>query len=144
MRKYIIKLAVVTLTVLPGLTSCSDIDDKPFVTDRKASGIDIGNLDTSVRPADDFYQYACGGWMTNNPLPAAYSRYGRFEQLSEENNRRIKTIMDESLNNTYASGTTEQKLADIYRLALDSLRRNREGVEPLMGIIRQLEQAATQ
>ena len=144
MRKYIIKLAVVTLAVLSGLTSCSDIDDKTFVPDRKASGIDIGNLDTSVRPADDFYQYACGGWMTNNPLPAAYSRYGRFEQLSEENNRRIKTIMDESLNNTYASGTTEQKLADIYRLALDSLRRNREGVEPLMGIIRQLEQAATQ
>ena len=45
------------------------------------SGIDLTNLDNSVRPADDFYQYACGGWMKKHPLPAAYSRFGSFDQL---------------------------------------------------------------
>ena len=71
------------------------------------SGIDLSNLDTSVRPADDFYAYACGGWMQKNPLPAAYSRYGSFDQLAEENNRRINGILSELLENTYPAGSTE-------------------------------------
>ena len=61
------------------------------------SGIELDNLDKSARAADDFYQYACGGWMQKNPLPAAYSRYGAFEVLSEENNKRIKALHEESM-----------------------------------------------
>ena len=61
------------------------------------SGIDLGNCDTSVRAADDFYQYACGGWMQKNPLPAAYSRYGSFDVLGEENNKRINGILTEQI-----------------------------------------------
>ena len=125
-------------------TACVNEADNFVVPEQGASGIDIGNLDTSVRPADDFYQYACGGWMANHPLPAAYSRYSNFEKLAEENDARIKAIVDELQAGSYANGTTEQKLADLYRLAMDSNRRNQEGVEPLMGIIRQVEQATTQ
>ena len=58
------------------------------------SGIELDNLDKSARAADDFYQYACGGWMQKNPLPAAYSRYGSFDVLGEENNKRINGILD--------------------------------------------------
>lgn len=57
------------------------------------SGIDLTNLDNSVRPADDFFQYACGGWMKKNPLPAAYSRYGSFDKLAKDNNERINSIL---------------------------------------------------
>ena len=57
------------------------------------SGIHMGDLDQSVRPADDFYEYACGGWMKANPLPAAYSRYGSFDRLAEDNNKRINSIL---------------------------------------------------
>ena len=107
------------------------------------SGINLGDLDTSVRPADDFYEYACGGWMKNNPLPAAFSRFGSFDRLAEDNNKRINGILTELLNNTYAKGTTEQKLSDLYKLAMDSVRREKEGLQPVMGKLKALESAKT-
>ena len=107
------------------------------------SGINLGDLDQTVRPADDFYEYACGGWMKNNPLPAAYSRYGSFDRLAEDNNKRINGILSELLNNTYAKGSTEQKLSDLYKLAMDSTRREQEGIQPVLPFIKKLEAAKT-
>ncbi|SDH36273.1 putative endopeptidase [Prevotella communis] len=107
------------------------------------SGIKLGDLDTSVRPADDFYEYACGGWMKKNPLPAAFSRFGSFDRLGEDNNKRINGILTELLNNTYAKGTTEQKLSDLYKLAMDSVRREKEGLQPVMSKLKALESAKT-
>ena len=107
------------------------------------SGINLGDLDTSVRPADDFYEYACGGWMKKNPLPAAYSRFGSFDRLGEDNNKRINDILAELLNNTYDKGTTEQKLSDLYKLAMDSVRREKDGIQPVMPLIKKLEGAKT-
>lgn len=107
------------------------------------SGIDLANLDNSVRPQDDFYQYACGGWMKNHPLPAAYSRYGSFDKLGDDNNKRINGILNELLTNKYAAGSTEQKLSDLYKLAMDEERRNKEGVTPLMPVLNKLEKAKT-
>ena len=107
------------------------------------SGIDLGNLDKSARAADDFYQYACGGWMQKNPLPAAYSRFGSFDVLGEENNKRINGILDELLHNSYAKGSVEQKLSDLYKLAMDSVKRNADGTKPVMDILQQMEKAKT-
>lgn len=59
------------------------------------SGLDAKNFDKNVRPQDDFYQFATGGWQKLNPLPAAYSRFGSFDQLQEDNNKRINSILDE-------------------------------------------------
>ncbi len=91
-----------------------------------------------VRPADNFYQFANGGWMKNNPLPAAYSRYGTFQQLVETNKQRIKAILEGLQGSSYAAGSTERKLSDLYKMAMNSGRRNQDGVQPLMGIIAQL------
>ena len=107
------------------------------------AGIDKANIDPATRPADDFYQFACGGWMEKNPLPAAFSRYGSFDAIDEENNRRINNILTELHDGSYATGTTEQQLADFYRSAMDSTRRNREGVEPLMPLLNAIEAATT-
>ena len=105
------------------------------------SGLNEADFNKSVRPGDDFYEYACGGWMKNNPLPAAYSRYGSFDRLQEDNDKRINGILKELQSNTYAKGTIEQKLSDLYKLAMDSTRRNKEGVAPVMPLIKKLEAA---
>ena len=105
------------------------------------SGLNVTDLNTNVQPGDDFYEFACGGWMKKHPLPAAYSRYGSFDKLQEDNDKRINGILSELQSNTYERGTTEQKLSDLYKLAMDMDRRNREGVAPVMPLIKRLEAA---
>ena len=107
------------------------------------SGINLNDLNKNVRPGDDFYEYACGGWMKANPLPAAYSRYGSFDRLAEDNNKRINGILKELQENTYPQGTIEQKLSDLYKLAMDSARREQDGLTPVMPLIKKLEAAKT-
>ena len=108
-----------------------------------SAGISVANLDRSVRAADDFFEYACGGWMKSHPLPAAYSRYGSFDVLAENNNKRINEILTDLKTNVYQPGTVERKLSDLYKLATDSVRRNKDGVAPVKAILRRLEDAKT-
>lgn len=107
------------------------------------SGIKPENLDKSAKPADDFYQFATGGWQKNNPLPAAYSRFGSFDQLQEDNNKRINNILDELNKKKFKEGTTERKLSDFYKLAMDAERRNREGIAPVKPLLDEMEAAKT-
>ena len=127
MKKLLTAMALATMT----LTSSAQL----------RSGINMNDLNTSVRPADDFYEYACGGWMKANPLPAAYSRFGSFDRLAEDNNKRINGILKELLENSYPQGSVEQQLSDLYKLAMDSARREKEGLAPVMGEIKALEAA---
>lgn len=110
---------------------------------KMGSGLDLNNFDKTVKAGDDFYQYACGGWMKNNPLPPAYPRYGSFDVLAEENNKRVNGILDELLKGSYEKGSVEQKLSDLYKLAMDSVKREQDGVKPLMPIIERMENAKT-
>ena len=127
MKKLLIVMALTTMTVAASA--------------QLRSGINLNDLDTSVRPADDFYEYACGGWMKANPLPAAYSRYGSFDRLGEDNNKRINGILKELLENIYPQGSVEQQLSDLYKLAMDSVRREKDGVAPIMDDLKALENA---
>lgn len=104
-----------------------------------SSGIRPENLNKNVKPAEDFYEFACGGWIKNNPLPAAYSRFGSFDQLAKDNSERINSILNDLLKKTYSKGSTEQKLADLYKMAMDSTKRNSDGTAPIMPIIKELE-----
>ncbi len=106
-------------------------------------GIDLTNLDTTVVAGDDFYQYACGGWMDKNELPAEYARYGSFDKLIEENQKQIRELFDGLINSTAAAGTNEQKIADLYKMGLDSVTLNTQGAEPLKPYLEEIAAAKT-
>ena len=112
-------------------------------SNQQSSGIDLANLDSTYRPGTDFYMYATGGWQKAHPLTAEYSRFGSFDQLQEDNNKRINTILGDLQKKTYAAGTTERKLADFYKLAMDSVRRNEEGIAPVKPLLDEMEAART-
>lgn len=98
---------------------------------RLAAGIQLANLDTTALPGTDFYQYACGGWMKNNPIPAEYSQYGSFTVLAENNRQQIRKLIDEMAAAPHRPGSVEQKIGDLYKIVMDSVKLNREGIEPI-------------
>jgi putative endopeptidase len=129
------KMMMIAAATMATMMACNS-------SNKQTSGISLDNLDTTAVAGDDFYEFACGGWMQNHPLPAAYARYGTFDVLREENNKRINGILDELLHQTYEQGSVEQKLADLYKLAMDSARRDEEGVKPVANLLSRLEAAA--
>ena len=132
------KLRKLTMMMAMTCVSVMTVAQEPL-----KSGLNPADMNTSVKAGNDFYEYACGGWMKANPLPAAYSRFGSFDRLAEDNNKRINGILKELLEGSYAQGSTEQKLSDLYKLAMDSARREREGIAPVMPLIKKLEAAKT-
>ena len=95
------------------------------------SGIQLANLDTTALPGTDFYQYACGGWMKNHPLTDEYSQYGSFTILSENNNKQIQELIQGLAADTHQAGTVAQKVGDLYKIVMDSVKLNQDGVEPI-------------
>lgn len=95
------------------------------------SGIDPSNLDTSVRPGDNFYQYAVGGWLKSHPLDAEHSDNGAFTDLYELNQTRIQELILQYAGTPQAKGSLGQKIGSLYNLMMDSVRLNREGWAPI-------------
>ncbi|MBR6140242.1 MAG: M13 family metallopeptidase [Bacteroidaceae bacterium] len=93
-----------------------------------ASGIDLANLDSTYLPGTDFYMYATGGWQKLHPLTAEYSRFGSFDQLQEDNNERLRSLIDSVAAQENKKGSVEQKIADLYNSVMDSARLNSDGL----------------
>ncbi len=91
------------------------------------AGIDLANLDDSVACGVDFYEYATGGWQKANPLKPEYSRFGSFDQLQENNTEQLKGIIEEVAAKDNEPGSLEQKIADLYNSAMDSVSLNANG-----------------
>lgn len=103
------------------LTNCSKVQ----------KGIDEANLDPTVSPTEDFYQYACGGWMKDNPLTGEYSRYGTFDQLGELNRQQVHDLIIGIKRGEVEEGSNAQKIADLYALGMDSVKLNEDGAAPV-------------
>lgn len=120
--KYLPILAICAMT-----TGCNSSKTQTFT-----SGIDLANLDTTALPGTSFYQYACGGWMKNHPLTDEYSRFGSFDMLAENNREQLRGLIEELAAKTdNAPGSIPQKIGDLYNIAMDSAKLNKDGVAPI-------------
>ena len=98
---------------------------------QQTTGIDLANLDTTAVPQNDFYQFACGGWMANNPLTPEYARFGSFDKLGLTNLEQVNGLIQDIAKDKHPQGDIAQKIGDLYNLAMDTARRDREGIAPV-------------
>ena len=114
MKKYLFLIALSIMAI-----GCSK---------KQTTGIDLTNLDTTAVAQNDFYQYACGGWMAKNPLTPEFSRYGSFDKVREKNQEQLNELIGTIAAKQHKAGTIEQKIGDLYNMALDTARRDAEGI----------------
>ncbi len=120
MKKLIFTLSAVMLMT----TACTN-------KQQQTTGIDLANLDTTAVPQNDFYQFACGGWMANNPLTPEYARFGSFDKLGLTNLEQVNGLIQDIAKDKHPQGDIAQKIGDLYNLAMDTARRDREGIAPV-------------
>ncbi|MBS7322040.1 MAG: M13 family metallopeptidase [Bacteroidaceae bacterium] len=121
------------MTMAASLTACN----------QQTTGLKLENMDTAVKPGTDFYQYACGGWIKNNPLKPEYSSYGSFDVVVEENQKRIRELIEDLASKPQEQGSLGQKIGDLYALRMDSVRQNKEGVKPVLADMERVAKVKT-
>ena len=106
---------------------------------RGKGALDLTDLDPTTSPKVDFYQYATGGWQAKNPLKDEFSRYGSFDAIAETTQKNLNELFENMATLQAEPGTVDQKIADLYRMALDSTTRNALGAEPIMPYIAEIQ-----
>lgn len=120
------KKAIFFMTSLLVMAGCGQTAQSP-----KTPALDLSNLDSTVAPGTDFYQYATGGWQKNHPLKPEYARYGTFDALRDSSEERLNRLFKSMENMQAEAGSTEEKIVILYKQGLDSVTLNKEGAEPV-------------
>ena len=97
----------------------------------KIAAINPANMDTTVAAGTDFYEYACGGWIKNNPLKPEYARFGTCDQLLENNQEQLRVLIEELSATPHEAGSVAGKIGALYAMGLDSTKLNADGVAPI-------------
>ena len=124
------KLIVLTAGIMLLANACNNTP--------KTSGLDLSDLDTTANPAADFYQYACGGWMANNPMKPEFSRYGSFDKLGEENVKQVNSLIMDLAAAQNDAGSVADKIATLYNVGMDSTTLNQQGAAPLKPFLQEI------
>ena len=127
MRHRLALLVLALVLTLAGAAHAAE--EAAYVTNDR--GLDRRNMDLSVSPCVDFYQYANGGWLGRNPIPADQSSWGISSEMRERNYLLLREIMDEAAAANAPAGTNKQKVADFWRTAMDTEKLERDGAAPL-------------
>ena len=109
----------------------------------RVPALDLGNLDTTVSPKADFYRYATGGWCEKNPLKPEYARYGSFNVISDKAEQQLNDLFVSMAEMDAEKGTVDQKISDLYKMGLDSVKRNAEGAAPILDEIASIKAIST-
>ena len=120
MKKFFIMLIPIL-----GFAACSS-------PKQQAPALDLTDLDTTVSPKVDFYQYATGGWRKKNPLKPEFSSYGSFDAIAENTQKQLNDLFAAMTEMKTEKGSVEQKISDLYKMGLDSVRRNNDGAAPIL------------
>jgi len=125
-------------TLLSGMAVLSLAACQQGTTSKQAARLmlDPANMDTTVRPGNDFFEYANGAWLKKNPIPADQTRWGSFNELQENNLKALHMLLDSAAAVKNApAGSLTQKVGDFYRTGLDSATIEKAGITPLNGVI---------
>jgi endothelin-converting enzyme/putative endopeptidase len=98
----------------------------------------VSNMDLTANPCEDFYQYACGSWLKNNPIPADQSRWGRFTQLDEHNLDVLRQILEDAAKPDLNRDATAKKIGDYYAACMDEKAIEAKGGEPLEPLLNRI------
>lgn len=131
---YYLSVALITLSAI----SCNKSKKDTVMEKQK---FEISDLDTTINPGNDFFQYATGGWNKANPIPAQYSKYGSFNKLEDKNQAQIKGLIEELSKSKHTEGSLEQKIGDLYAIGMDSVKLNSDGANPLTDELKNIESA---
>lgn len=107
------------------------------------TGIDKSNMDLKVKPGKDFYDYAGAGWRKTHPLTAEHSRFGQFNVLQEQNQKQLRELIESLAAEKQPAGSLAEKIGGLYRLAMDSTRRNTEGYAPIQPLLNRIAAVTT-
>lgn len=114
-----------------------------FAQGELSSGIDKVNMNLNAKPGTDFFDYAAGGWTASHPLTPEFSRYSQFDALYENNQKQIRELIEELAAKQNKKGSLEQKIGSLYRLAMDSVRRNKEDYDPIKPTLKEVQDITT-
>jgi putative endopeptidase len=133
------RLAVLALALLAG--AALRAEEKPYTTNER--GLDRRNMDLTADPCADFYQYANGGWLAKNPIPADQSGWGVGSEVRERNYLLLREILDEAAAAKAAAGSNRQKVGDFWHTAMDTTAIEKQGAQPLAADLAEIAKLET-